>query len=85
MISILIPAYKTQDYIEECLDSIVSQNYLNDVEYEIIVGIDACKETFDKIINIRNKYEKLVIVKMDTHSGLFITLNTLLTIAKTKN
>lgn len=85
MISILIPAYKTKDYIEECLDSIASQVYLNSVEYEIIVGVDACQETFDKVMDIRHKYNNLVVVMMNDHSGLFITLNTLLSIAKYDN
>lgn len=85
MISIIIPAYKTQDYIEECLDSIVSQEYLKNCEYEIIVGVDACEATYNKIMSIRHKYEKLVVVKMEKNYGLFITLNTLLSLSKYEN
>jgi len=83
MISILIPAYKTEKYIEECLDSIKSQTYFkNNKEYEVIVGVDACLPTLNKLLEIRGKYPNLKIASMDNNGGLFITLNTLLTLAK---
>ena len=82
MISILIPAYNTHQYIEECLDSIQAQIYLQNVEYEIIVGVDACENTLKKIKEIKYKYPKLKIANMLINGGLFITLNTLLSLAK---
>jgi glycosyltransferase involved in cell wall biosynthesis len=85
MISILIPAHKTQNYIEECLDSIDNQKYLKNVEHEIVVGVDNCDETLKKLLQIRNKYKCLKIIRMKQNYGLFITLNTLLTQAKYEN
>lgn len=85
MISILIPAYKTSEYIEECLDSIQNQEYLNTCEYEIIVGVDGCEITLNKLLQIQHKYDNLRIIMMNKNYGLFITLNTLLSLAKYEN
>jgi glycosyltransferase involved in cell wall biosynthesis len=85
MISIIIPTYKTDEYIEECLDSIESQTYLKDVEYEIILGVDHCEKSLKKIESIKEKYKNLRVIYMKENYGLFITLNTLLSIAKYDN
>lgn len=81
MISILIPAYKTQNYIEECLNSIKNQTYLRDVDYEIIVGVDGCQDTLKRVLEIRHNYSNLKVANMKSNGGLFITLNTLLSLA----
>lgn len=80
MLSIIIPAYRAQDYIEECLDSIYAQEYMNKVEYEVIVASDGCEKTLNKLKKIRNKYNNLRIISMYKNYGLFITFNTLLSI-----
>jgi len=46
MISIIIPAYNEERYIENCLQSITKQHYEN---YEIIVVADACTDATKKI------------------------------------
>ncbi|MFW6243295.1 MAG: glycosyltransferase family 2 protein [bacterium] len=85
-ISIIIAAYQTQDYIEECLDSIENQTYFNNNKnYEILVGVDGCQETLNKLIKIRNKYNNLKIIKMLSNKGSYITLNTLLSLVKFDN
>ena len=78
MISIIIPAYKTSKYIEDCLDSIHNQDYLENNMFEIIVGVDGCNETLEKLLEIRHKYRNLRIIEMKQNYGLFITFNTLL-------
>jgi glycosyltransferase involved in cell wall biosynthesis len=55
MLSIIIPAHNEQDYIEETLKSIKSDNFK---DYEIIVVCDDCT---DKTIKISKKYTKKVI------------------------
>jgi len=85
MISILIPAYQTEDYIEECLDSIQNQEYLRNVDYEIIFGVDNCENVLNKLNQIKHKYKNLRIVFMKENYGLFITLNTLTKLAKYDN
>ncbi len=85
-ISIIITAYQTQDYIEECLDSIEAQTYfINNDDYEVLVGVDACQDTLNKLLEIRNKYRNLRIFMMCSNLGTYITSNTLLNIIKNEN
>lgn len=85
-ISIIITAWQTQDYIEECLDSIENQTYFKDnSEYEVLVGVDACQETLNKLKRIRHKYRNLRIFMMDSNMGTYVTSNTLLDLVKYEN
>ena len=52
MFSIIVPVYNTQDYLTQCLDSLVRQTYK---DYEIILVNDGSK---DKSLQICKKYEK---------------------------
>lgn len=82
-ITICLTAWKTQDYIEECLDSIENQTYFKDNdEYEILLGIDGCKDTLKKVQKIRHKYRNLKVFMMLKNSGTYITSNTMLSMAK---
>jgi glycosyltransferase involved in cell wall biosynthesis len=84
--TIFITAYKTSDFIEECLDSISNQTYFfeNDV-YEILLGIDCCTETLDKVKEIREKYKNLRIFYFTKNMGTYVTSNTLINLAKYEN
>lgn len=84
MISILISAYKTAPYIEECLDSIASQDYFKDGrhKYEILVGIDNDPDVDDKLYKIYKKYKNLRIFYMEKNVGTYVVFNTLLQYAK---
>jgi len=85
-ISILITAWQTKNFIEECLDSIEKQTYFNNNDnYEILLGIDACQDTLDKVINIKNKYRNLHIFMMSENKGTYVTTNTLLDLVKFEN
>lgn len=44
-VSIIIPTYKPQDYIWECLDSIRNQTFSND-DFEVILVLNGCKEPY---------------------------------------
>jgi len=78
-ISIIITAWKTQDYIEDCLDSITNQTYFkNNNNFEILLGIDGCDLTLDKVKSISKKYNNLSIYYMIKNFGTYITSNTLL-------
>jgi len=61
------------------------QNNLNKYEHEIIIGVDGCENTLNKLMNISGKYKNLKIIMMNENYGLFITLNTLLTLVKYDN
>lgn len=82
-ISIIIPAYEVENFIEECLDSIQEQTYFkNNDKYEILLGIDECQDTFNKIKNINKKYPNLKTYVMDENSGPYIVKNTLIEFCK---
>lgn len=83
MISIVVTAYKSEDFIEECLDSIESQTFFKENNnYEILLGIDGCEKTLQKVKKIKNKYRNLKIFMMNDNKGTYITTNTLLSISK---
>lgn len=44
--SIIVPCYNVQDYLEECVESIVNQTYLN---WELILVDDGSKDLTSQI------------------------------------
>lgn len=82
-VSIIITAYDTADYIEECLDSIYAQTwYKKSKEWEVLVGIDHCEKTLGKMKDIMHKYPNLRVFYMTENVGTYITSNTLISKAK---
>ena len=85
-ISIIVTAYEAQGYIEECLDSIESQTYfIDNNNFEVLLGVDGCVATSNKLLEIRHKYRNLKIFMMENNVGTYITSNTLLSVVKNKN
>lgn len=85
-ISIIVTAYNTQNFIEECLDSIENQNYFKNNHYfEVLVGVDACQYTLNKLLTIRHKYRNLRIFMMNNNQGTYVTSNTLLNLVRYEN
>lgn len=81
-LSIIITAYRSQNYIQECLDSIMTQTFFYDFnDFEILLGIDGCQETLDKVNSIKSRYRNLKVYMMKENVGTYITKNTLLNIA----
>lgn len=77
--SIIVTAYNSYNYIEECLDSIDNQTYFqSNTHYEIIVGVDGCEKTLQKLKEIKNKYSNIRILYMPENKGTYITTNTLI-------
>lgn len=84
-VSICISAYKTQNYIKECLDSIKTQSWFRDHDnYEILIGVDGCKETLEKIKEIKDNYSNLRIFFLEHNHGTYITSNTVIKHSKYK-
>lgn len=50
-ITVIIPTYKPQDYLWECLDSLTSQTFSKD-EFEVLVILNGCDQPY------RNRIEK---------------------------
>lgn len=74
-VSVIIPAYKADAYIEECLDSITRQT--TSAELEILVGIDNCESTLKKLKQIKNKYTNLRVFYSSSSLGAYVMRNTL--------
>jgi len=84
--SIIIPAFNSQEFIEECLDSIKNQTFFKDNDsYEILLGIDSCDETYKKVESIKHKYKNLRVFMMDKNVGPYVVKNTLIPLVKYDN
>lgn len=78
-VSICISAWNTQDYIEECLDSVERQTWFKTHNnWEVIVGIDGCEKTLKKVKEIMSKYRNLKVFMMDSNKGAYVTCNTIM-------
>ncbi len=82
-LSILIPMYNAQQYIENCLNSLVSQD-LSKSQYEIIVMDDGSTDNFPVIVKeYSNRYENIKLL-CERNEGAYKTRNKLLKLAKGK-
>ena len=78
-VSICITAYDAQDYIKECLDSVVNQSWFKTHNnWEIIVGVDGCEKTLNYLKDIMHLYKNLRVFMMDSNKGTYITSNTII-------
>jgi len=69
LVSIVIPVYNSEKYLEECLNSVISQTYGN---IEIIVVDDG---STDSSLEIMNKYSDKIVVLSQKNNGLASALN----------
>jgi glycosyltransferase involved in cell wall biosynthesis len=83
ILTVVVPSYNFEKYIEECIDSIYSQkiNY----GFDVIVRDDGSTDnTKDVLIKLKEKYPNLIILNGDTNLGGFENIRTLLNYCKTK-
>jgi glycosyltransferase involved in cell wall biosynthesis len=82
-ISIVISAYGAEEYIKQCLDSIEDQTYFMDNDnYEVLIGVDGCSRTLAKVKGIRNQYRNVRVFMNESNSGVYATINALIDKAK---
>ena len=79
LISVIIPCYKVEDYIEKCVDSILNQTYK---KLEIILVDDGSPDNCPKICDEYAKKDERVIVIHKENGGLSDARNAGLDIAK---
>ena len=81
-ISVIIPAYKAADYLEECLKS-VNQQIITapSVEFEILLGLDNCTETLTLIKKIIKELPNTKAIYFNEHLGPYVIRNTLASIS----
>ena len=75
MISVIIPSYKSCDFLKECLESVLSQDYFVNNDFEILVGFDAA----EKIGDIRKpiEHEKIRYFYSENRNYPYLIRNTL--------
>ncbi len=80
-LSILIPMYNSEKYIERCLNSIINQN-IPESEYEIIIMDDGSTDSSRRLVEdyVQN-YSNIFLYK-DKNEGTYTTRNKLLKLAK---
>ena len=68
-ISVIIPVYGTEIYLEKCMNSVLNQSYNN---IEIIIVNDCSPDDSQRIIDAyMDKHEHIKCVKLDKNRGLF--------------
>lgn len=73
LVSVIIPAYKSEKYIEKCLDSVINQTYSN---IEIIVVNDCSPDNLEEIvIKYKEKYSNIIYLKNEVNMGVGPTRN----------
>ena len=83
-LSIIITAFKSENYILECINSILNANLINNLNYEILVGIDGCEETLNKLLNSKIK-NKIKIYYNEINQGTYPIRNFLVSESKNEN
>lgn len=83
LVSIIIPCYNHEQYIDSCLESLVCQSYRN---IELLVCDDCSPDgSYDKLLSWRAALEKrfpyVEIVRNETNQGVCRTLNRLLSMS----
>lgn len=71
-VSIIVPAYNVENYIEECLNSLVKQTLY---EIEIIVVNDGSTDETGKIISFYASMDDRIVVINQSNSGLSVARN----------
>ena len=80
LISILMPTYTVERYVEEAVRSILSQAYQN---FELII-VDDCStdDTFEILQNLAKEDHRIVLERNEKNSKICITLNKAWSMAK---
>ncbi len=83
-VSIILTAWNTQDYIKECLDSIAKQTFFKKGNHEVLLGIDGCEKTLNRVKRIMSDYPDLKVFFFSKNVGTYIVSNTLAMMAQYK-
>lgn len=81
MVSVIVPAYNTADYIETCLFSIIEQTYKN---IEIIIINDGSTDNTKSIISVFAQYDSRIKIINQKNQGVGNAKNNGLKIAQGK-
>lgn len=79
-ISVIIPCYNVEKYIDKCVESVLNQTYKN---FEIIL-VDDCStdNTFKIIKKYEKKYDNITVIKNESNKGAGYSRNNAIKYAK---
>lgn len=77
LVSVIIPVYNGEQYLEQAVDSVLAQSYKN---IEIICVNDGSADRTEKLV--KTKYSQIKYIKHETNLGLSAAMNTGLKEAK---
>ena len=66
-ISVIVPSYKPQSYIWECLNSIYNQTFPK-TEYELVLVLNGCNEPYNT--KIKDWLSAIMIYKFSTYKQM---------------
>lgn len=67
VLSVIIPVYQVREYIEECLDSVLSQDFL---DYEIICVDDASTDgSYEKLLDYKEMDPRIFVYRNEENKG----------------
>lgn len=82
MISILISAYDTDEYIVECVKAFNNQSYFkNNPNYEILIGVDGCKKTLEELKKHLKDFKNVRVFWTNVNQGTYKMFNRLMYIS----
>lgn len=74
-VTIIVPVYNTEQYLEKCLDSLVNQNYPKN-RYEILLIDDGSHDNSPEIIKkYKKKYSNIVLLNSKENKGVSYSRN----------
>ena len=71
-ISVIVPCYNVEKYLEECLDSIVNQTF---TDIEIICINDGSTDSTNRILDIYSNNDSRIKIITQTNKGLSASRN----------
>ena len=81
LISIIIPVYNVEEYLKECLESVITQTYQN---IEVLLIDDGSEDSSSNICDqYANKDDRIIVIHKQ-NSGVSSARNDALKIAKRK-
>jgi glycosyltransferase involved in cell wall biosynthesis len=79
--SIIIAAWHAANHIENCLDAFDAQENKANISLEILVGVDGCPETLDKLGRIHLP-PNMKVIEFPNNHGPYVVFNTLVPLAR---
>lgn len=82
-LSILIPIYNAENYIANCIESLIRQN-IAEQDYEIVIMDDGSTDNSVSIVSEYAKHHQNIKLHVESNVGAYSTRNKLLKLAKGK-